>query len=422
MDMQNVSNLRIPEGTVRTIHDKDNRLIWGRVAYDTKYAGDTYQQTYSGKNLFNVDGDFNYGNTNHKTTSNGDGTLTSTSNFTSSRSSGQKIEGLVANTTYTLTATIDSYTGTGKPNAGIIQVMNSSGSLSVIKNIYFAVASGIPNTVSGSFTTPADVSAIWISFNSDTTPGSGVAASATFSQIQLELGSATSYEPYTGGIPAPNPDYPQTVQTVTGEQTVTISDGANSEDFIISLGPIELCKIGNYQDYIYRSGDDWYVHKETNSLTVTSSMSGLGKSGTSANNAFYLTSQFGDIDRIGMGQGASSTTVTPSYSKYFTIKSANEVFNSDTVGMAFDIYTGTLTDFRVGFGLSSSVNTLNLFKTWLDNNPLKVYYPLATPADTQITDTVLISQLNAVHEWMTRYGYNSVVTGNLPIIIDRTNL
>ena len=53
MDMQNVSNLTIPEGQVRTIHSKDSRLIWGRVAYNTKYAGDTFQQTYSGKNLFN---------------------------------------------------------------------------------------------------------------------------------------------------------------------------------------------------------------------------------------------------------------------------------------------------------------------------------------------------------------------------------
>ena len=43
MDMQNVSNLQIPEGIVRTIHDKDNRLLWGRVAYNTKYDGNTVQ-------------------------------------------------------------------------------------------------------------------------------------------------------------------------------------------------------------------------------------------------------------------------------------------------------------------------------------------------------------------------------------------
>lgn len=37
----------------------------------------------------------------------------------------------------------------------------------------------------------------------------------TDAKIQLELGSeATSYEPYTGGIPSPNPDYPQEIKSV----------------------------------------------------------------------------------------------------------------------------------------------------------------------------------------------------------------
>jgi len=35
--------------------------------------------------------------------------------------------------------------------------------------------------------------------------------------IQIESGSSpTDYEPYTGGIPSPNPDYPQDIKTVTG--------------------------------------------------------------------------------------------------------------------------------------------------------------------------------------------------------------
>lgn len=46
----------------------------------------------------------------------------------------------------------------------------------------------------------------------------------------LEVGStATSFEPYVGGQPSPNPDYPQMIQTVTGEQTVMIT-GKNIYD------------------------------------------------------------------------------------------------------------------------------------------------------------------------------------------------
>ena len=45
MEMQNVKNLTITEGNVKTIHDKNNQLIWGAVGYDTKYVGDTTQAT-----------------------------------------------------------------------------------------------------------------------------------------------------------------------------------------------------------------------------------------------------------------------------------------------------------------------------------------------------------------------------------------
>ena len=42
-------------------------------------------------------------------------------------------------------------------------------------------------------------------------------------QTQLELGSAeTSYESFVGGQPSPNPDYPQNIQVVTGKQTVKV--------------------------------------------------------------------------------------------------------------------------------------------------------------------------------------------------------
>ena len=35
-----------------------------------------------------------------------------------------------------------------------------------------------------------------------------------------------------------------------------------------SPNPLKLCKIGDYQDYIYKSGDDWYVHKAIQKVLV----------------------------------------------------------------------------------------------------------------------------------------------------------
>ena len=356
-------------------------------------------------------------------------------------------------------------------------------------------------------------------------------------ELQLENGSTgTSWEKYTGGIPAPNPDYPETINVVTGVQnvlvhgknlfnvgatlenrylntdggwtagaysfvnqeynvgnntaltvsftsrvgssyvrvgmykadgsfiervlvstnsTVNLSAGTSkivtsvdnasgakfndlqiefgssassyesyqSQTYTIDLGATELCKIGDYQDYIYKSGDDWYVHKATNKFTVTSSLS-LGKSGTSGNNAYYYSAGFQDIDKTNMGSGSGSTSVTPSFSTYFGAISARDIFNSGAIGMAFDKGAGDIVDFRVGFGVNSAVNTLDLFKTWLDANELKVYYPLATPTDTQITDATLISELEALLSASTYDGETDFVitaTGtNLPAPLQLT--
>ena len=53
--------------------------------------------------------------------------------------------------------------------------------------------------------------------------GSTAPFTVDLSTMMIELGSsATSYEPFVGGIPAPNPDYPQPISVVTGGQTVKV--------------------------------------------------------------------------------------------------------------------------------------------------------------------------------------------------------
>lgn len=252
MDMQNVSSLQIPEGAVRTIHDKDNRLLWGRVAYNTKYAGNTIQ--------------------------NG----------------------------------------------------------------------------------------------------------------------------------APTPETPIAIQTVTGEQTITISDGTDSEAFPVSLGSLELCKIGDYQDYIYQGSDGWYIHKTINKVLLNGTESWTMFSGR---NGTFCTAK-SDIVL------APSITVTPNVISYYY---EPKPFRS-------------LYDMTVDYGVANhnaqhwiairnkDYSDVNSFKTWLASNNTTVYYVLDTPTDTQITDTTLTAQLNAVHQFLTRYGYESTVFGDLPIVLQRDSL
>jgi hypothetical protein len=44
--------------------------------------------------------------------------------------------------------------------------------------------------------------------------------------------------------------------------TVQIEKGSQATSYAAYFEPIELCKIGDYQDHIYRSGDKWYARKE----------------------------------------------------------------------------------------------------------------------------------------------------------------
>lgn len=255
MDMQNVSNLQIPEGTVRTIHDKDNRLIWGRLAYDTKYVGNTIQN----------------------------------------------------------------------------------------------------------------------------------------------------------GTPAP--DTPIAIQTVTGEQTMTVSDGIDSEAFPISLSSIELCKIGDYQDYIYKSGDDWYVHKGVGKALVT---------GSSSESWSAQTTNVGYMYRLTLSGVASNpiTEIANLRSNYFAPATGQQIYNVTSGGYIAQLTAAGYIRFNIG----DTTNKLSDFKTWLSSHNTTVYYALATPTNTKITDAALIGQLNVVHEWLTRYGYNATVSGDLPIILQRDSL
>lgn len=70
---------------------------------------------------------------------------------------------------------------------------------------------------------------------------------------------------------------------------------------------------------------------------------------------------------------------------------------------------------RIDSNYASSVNELN---TFLDNNDFYAYYLLATPADTKITDTTMITQLEEIYNLMSYTGTTILeVDGDLPMIM-----
>ena len=135
---------------------------------------------------------------------------------------------------------------------------------------------------------------------------------------------------------------------------------------------IELCKIGTYQDYIYKDNGSWYLHKEIGKVVLDGSEDWSKSSNTS-------------VDRF--IRSSTIPKATQGISNYFSVVTSlgtivgTFYFNENQQVVNYSSYGTT---------------TLATFKTWLSSNKPIIYYVLATPTNTLIEDTTLISQLDAL--------------------------
>lgn len=209
MEMQNAIKLNITEGDVRTIHDKDSNLLWGKLWYNARYAGDTYQPTYVGKNLFLCPSLSN--STDMTRTRLGDNTFMVETNSTGANQFTTLTISLSPNTEYTFSFD-RKIIGTSSTNSGTVRPQ--------IEGTYGSYYSGTFQFTTGESGT---VKFLFYNFSSNTA-GNTIKNSVTWSNIQIELGTvATSYEPYTGLHPSPSTEWPQAVQNVSGVQTISIT-------------------------------------------------------------------------------------------------------------------------------------------------------------------------------------------------------
>ena len=396
MNVQDATNLSINEGEVRTIHNSAGAQLWGKLNYNTLYKGNTGQDTTTGKNLLDIPDGY--------TGTSGGVTTTWSNNIATSNASS------TTSSTCSLTSTLAFKSTTIPAGTYTFSVQSSTSQYYPILRLRdtsnswhnYSITAG-ENSVT--ITTDYSANAVQLSLGL-WTAGTAITNFVT-EYPMLEAGSsATSYEPYTGEMPSPNPDYPQTVEVVTGEQTLSISGGTITGEFNIDLGTTELCKIGNYQDYIYQGNDGWYVHKATGKREVTSISSIYSLAGSG-----YIGAQFDVTDM------ASNSRMNGYCNILIPMNSPS---GATTEGITFGagntyVYV-ILKDSRMA---SSTVANWN---AWLASNTTIIYYPLATPTETKITDTTLINSLDAVQEWLTRYGYTYSVNGSLPIIIEQNSL
>lgn len=185
----------------KSLHDSDNGKI-----EDLHIYGKSEQQQYSGKNLF----DFNAWKDSISSLTNGTAVygensikLTATDNHCDVL--GENYITAKPSTTYTLSWNADS-----NKEGGIMIHMDGEP--------FLGAGDDNSNTKKITFKTNSNTTSIRIEF------GVTIAGeSITYSNIQLEVGeTVTSYEPYVGGVPAPNPDYPQEIKSVGDDGSIEV--------------------------------------------------------------------------------------------------------------------------------------------------------------------------------------------------------
>lgn len=186
-------------------------------------------------------------------------------------------------------------------------------------------------------------------------------------QIRLDLANFTNGQAYN--------------ETVKAQ----FEQSASATDFAPYFTPIELAKIGTYQDYIWNDNGVWKIHKEVGKVVLDGSESWTAQ----ASNTGYMYRLY----HVGVGSIASSS-MSNLMSDYFTPTTGANIYNVTSGGYMAQL---TVVDY-IRFNIGDTTNKLADFKTWLGSHNATVYYQLATPTDTEITDDTLLAQLNTISE------------------------
>lgn len=203
--------------------------------------------------------------------------------------------------------------------------------------------------------------------------------------------------------------YPTTYEPYTSQNYPLYLGGACSYTPYGTI-PIELNKIGTYQDYIYKT-DKWYLHKEVGKVVLDNTLSSVDTTNFSnvyqiyANvmNISYLIGgfcdnfKFNDDSRITDNNNANSYLSDNQCALRLGNESARDRF----------------------YVKSTNFASANELKAYFNNNPTTLYYVLSTPTNTEITNETLLNQLEALKGAMSYEGQTNIsqVNNDLPFII-----
>lgn len=167
----------------------------------------------------------------------------------------------------------------------------------------------------------------------------------------------------------------------------TVTDYVAHQEQVLplNLGDLEYCKIGDYEDEFEHDGDKWYIKKN------------IGKDTIVGTENITLHSTNNSIIGVRLPISNNVKPATTIISNYFNYAVYNDYYNHrvyDTITTHNDT---TLSNVYAS-APDNTITTADEFKTWFTTHNTIIYYILATPTQTEITDSTLINQLNAIEQ------------------------
>ena len=194
----------------------------------------------------------------------------------------------------------------------------------------------------------------------------------------------TAYEPYTGGQPSPNPDYPQ---EVTGVDKILATFKGNKSTLTKSLNHTLLKPL-------YRLGKNVYDYIDFNKGKIVRKVGVITFDGSDDE----------DI-RLSPPDGSRRVYLYTFRNSILSIENINPYCKSNMFKFT-NLWTDGVMSHNHLFYVSSTniyvsyneITSLNDFKTWLNQNPITVVYQLATPTEEDIP-SALLTQLQALQTY-----------------------
>lgn len=288
-------------------------------------------------------------------------------------------------------------------NSNLVTIEPGTYTLNVIgtyTNVRFVV-NGVPHTVPYTFTT-TETSTILVeqNFYKDITYNVNY-------YITLASGTTATTERYTGGIPQPNPTYPSDVHVISGDNSIVVSNSDNtlSQTKPLTLGDIEYCKIGTYQDKFFKAIDGDSIYDTLDSTTKASLTSGkwyiqgnVGKTTLTDVASLQSSTVFGTSCKL--AQYSISDMVSSGRNYNFLCNKVHQALES------YSQYAGYL-NARSLYVMTDASDTTENYNSKVSGSVL--YYRTDTPTYILLNDT-LQNELDDIYETLKAYDEQTNIT------------